>query len=123
MCPILACRSRPKSDTGRLVQPPALYGRLPGSSSQCVLEVNTRVAIAPICVSSEQCRGKQQQQQQQQQPLFMKSVLSVSDVKRSETEQHKQDLLRRKKLEGRILEAVSISPKVERSEREIGNAG
>ena len=46
---------------------------------------------------------QQQQQQQQQQQLFMKSVLSVSDVKRSETEQHKQDLLRRKKLEGRII--------------------
>jgi hypothetical protein len=78
---------------------------------------------AEMMSPQQQQQQQQHQQQQQQQQLFMKSVLSVSDVKRSETEQHKQDLLRRKKLEGRILEAVSISPKVERSEREIGNAG
>ena len=53
----------------------------------------------------------------------MKSVLTVSDVKRIDKKQHNTRSYGGKKLEGRILEAVSISPKVERSEREIGNAG
>jgi hypothetical protein len=60
---------------------------------------------------------------QQQQQLFMKSVLTVSDVKRIDKKQHNTRSYGEKSWKEESLEAVSISPKEERSEREIGNAG